>query len=100
RITREEQPALWRTVENLCIGAGLRPPALYVVESEGANPFAVGPDPGHASLVITSGLLSLLTPRELAAVIAHELSRIANYDTRLGTMLAQTVPDLCLPCPF
>jgi heat shock protein HtpX len=97
RITREEQPALWRTVENLCIGAGLPPPALYVVESEAANAFATGHDPDHASLVITSGLLSLLTPRELAAVIAHELSHIGNYDTRLGTMLAATVAALRLP---
>lgn len=97
RVTREEQPALWRTVENLCIGAGLPPPALYVVESEVANAFAIGHDPDHASLVITSGLLSLLTPRELAAVIAHELSHIGNYDTRLGTGLAATVATLRLP---
>ena len=97
RVTREEQPALWRTVENLCIGAGLPQPALYLVESEVANGFAIGHDPDDASLVITSGLLSLLTPRELAAVIAHELSHIGNYDTRLGTVLAATVATLRLP---
>jgi heat shock protein HtpX len=97
RISREEQPALWRTVENLCIGAGLPPPALYVVESPAANAFATGHNPDDASLVITSGLLSLLTPRELAGVIAHELSHVGNCDTRLGTVLATTVATLRLP---
>jgi heat shock protein HtpX len=97
RASREKHAALCRTVENLCIGAGLPQPALYVVESDVANAFATGRDPQHASLVITSGLLSLLTPRELAAVVAHELSHIGNYDTRLGTMLAAVVATLRLP---
>src|SRR3990172_3673333 len=35
-VTRAEEPELWRTAENLCIGAGLRQPRLYVVESGGA----------------------------------------------------------------
>jgi heat shock protein HtpX len=97
KVNRDEQPVLWRTVEDLCIGAGLRAPALYLVETETANAFAIGHDPDHASLVVTSGLLSLLTPRELGAVIAHELSHIGNYDTRLGTVLATTVATLRLP---
>ena len=97
RVNPEEHAALCRTVENLCIGAGLPQPALYVVKSDVANAFATGPDPRHASLVITSGLLSLLTPRELTAVVAHELSHIGNCDTRLGTMLAAVVATLRLP---
>ena len=97
RVRREEQPGLRRTVENLCIGAGLPLPELFIVQSDVANAFATGYDPEHASLVVTSGLLSLLTPRELTAVVAHELSHIGNYDTRLGTMLAAVVATLRLP---
>jgi Zn-dependent protease with chaperone function len=97
RLRPEEYPDLRRTVENLCIGAGLPPPALYIVETDVANSFATGNDPQHASLVVTSGLLSLLTPRELTAVVAHELSHIGNCDTRLGTMLAAIVATLTWP---
>ncbi len=96
-VTRDEQPVLWQTVETLCLRAGLPAPAIYLVEAQTANAFAIGHDPEDASLVITSGLLSLLTPRELAAVIAHELSHIGNYDTRLGTVLAAAVAALRLP---
>jgi len=97
RLQPNEHPELRRTVENLCIGAGLPQPAIYLVDSDIANSFAVGRDPAHASLVVTTGLLALLTPRELAAVIAHELSHIGNYDTRLGTMLAAVVATLRWP---
>src|SRR3970040_2229632 len=87
-FTRAEEPELWQTAENLCIGAGLPQPRLHVVESGAANAFATGLDPARASLVVTRGLLDLLDRRELEAVVAHELAQVANYDTRLGTLLA------------
>ena len=96
-VTRAEEPGLWRTVENLCIGAGLPQPQLYVVESGAANAFATGLDPERASLVVTRGLLGLLDRRELEGIVAHELAQIANYDTRLGTLLAVGVALLRLP---
>src|SRR5262249_32491957 len=97
RIDFDEQINLRRTVENLCIGAGLPVPAIYVVNSDIANSFALGRDPEHASLVVSTGLLSLLTERDLPAVIAHELSHIGNHDTRLGTILAAVVATLRWP---
>ena len=96
-VTRAEEPELWRTVENLCIGAGLPQPRLHVVESGAANAFATGLDPARASLVVTRGLLGLLDRRELEGIVAHELAQIANYDTRLGTLLAVGVALLRLP---
>src|SRR3990172_13429639 len=96
-VTQAEEPELWRTAENLCIGAGLPQPRLHVVESGAANAFATGLDPARASLVVTRGLLGLLDRRELEGVLAHELAQIANYDTRLGTLLAVGVALLRLP---
>src|SRR5437879_3130024 len=52
RAYRDREPDLFRTVENLCIGAGLPPPTLYIVESSETNAFTTGFDPEHASLVI------------------------------------------------
>ena len=96
-VTRAEEPELWRTVENLCIGAGLPQPRLYVVESGAANAFATGLDPERASLVVTRGLMGLLDRREIEGIVAHELAQIGNYDTRLGTLLAVGVALLRLP---
>lgn len=92
-----EHTELRRTVENLCIGSGLPTPALRVVDSPAANAFSTGLDPNHATLVFTSGLPQLLDRLEVEAVIAHELSRIGNYDTRLDTILAAGVAFLRLP---
>ena len=93
----DEEPELRRTVENLCIGAGLPQPRLYIVESSAPNAFAAGLDPDHASLAVTRGLLALLDRRELEGVIAHELSHIGNGDTRLSTVLVAGVALLRLP---
>jgi heat shock protein HtpX len=97
RVDRREEPALWRAVENLCLGDGLPQPAVYVVESSAPNAFSAGRDPSHASLVVTRGLLRLLDERELSGVIAHELSHIGNRDTALSSLLAALVAMVRLP---
>lgn len=96
-LPAEEEPALRRAVENLCIGCGLPQPTIYLVETEATNAFSVGLDPERISLVLTRGLLARLDTRELEGVIAHELSHIGNRDTRLGTVLAALVATLWLP---
>src|SRR5262245_51490011 len=92
-----EEPELVRTVENLCIGAGLPLPSIHLIESPAPNTFATGPDPERASLAVTRGLLKLLNQRELEGVIAHELSHIGNHDIRLTTTLAALVSIAILP---
>lgn len=96
-VSRDEEPQLWRTTENLCIGAGLPQPRLYVVETPAANAFSTGLDPESASLVVTRGLMTLLDRRELEGVLAHELAQIGNHDTRLSTVLAAGSALLRLP---
>jgi heat shock protein HtpX len=54
-------------------------PALYVVPSLSLNAFATG-KPDHAAVAITEGLLRQLTLREIAGVMAHEVSHIRNND--------------------
>ena len=93
----EQEPDLRRLVENLCIGAGLPPPRLYLIESAVPNAFATGRDPAHATLTLTRGLLTLLTPRELEGVVAHELAHIVNHDSRLNTAVAALIATLRLP---
>ncbi|MEX0800505.1 MAG: M48 family metallopeptidase [Dehalococcoidia bacterium] len=90
-VTKEEEPELYRVVENLCIGAGLPMPRVHVVEDSAPNAFATGRDPATAHVAVTRGLLTKLDKRELEGVIAHELSHIGNYDVRLMTLVAVAV---------
>jgi heat shock protein HtpX len=96
-LGRDRERRLWDTVEGLCLGTGLPLPQLHIIETEVPNAFSVGLSPDRSSLVVTRGLLSLLTPRELEGVLAHELSHIGNQDIRLNTMVAAMGAILRLP---
>lgn len=96
-LGRDRERRLWDTVEGLCVGTGLPLPKLYVVETEVPNAFSVGLSPERSSLVVTRGLLSLLDPRELEGVLAHEISHIGNQDIRLNTTVAAMGAILRLP---
>jgi len=87
RLHEREEPELHRIVQNLCIGAGLPVPRLYVLEEVGPNAFALGNDPASAVVIVTRGLLELLDRDELMGVIAHELSHIGNRDTAATSLL-------------
>ncbi|MEE8346231.1 MAG: M48 family metallopeptidase [Dehalococcoidia bacterium] len=99
-VTKEREPELFRTVENLCIGAGLPMPRVYVIEDGSPNAFATGRDPDHAAVVVTRGLLQKLDKLELEAVIAHELSHIGNYDIRVMTIVVVLVGLSALMADF
>jgi heat shock protein HtpX len=87
-------------VENLCIGAGLPMPKVYVIEDGSPNAFATGRDPDHAVVCVTRGLLQKLDHLELEGVIAHELSHIGNYDIRLMTVVVVLVGVIALLADF
>lgn len=73
--------------ENLAMADQLPVPKLYVIEDSAPNAFATGRDPNHAVVVATTGLLQKLDRSELEGVIAHELSHIKHYDTRLMSVV-------------
>jgi heat shock protein HtpX len=81
----------YTVAENLSLAAGIPLPKLFVINSPAPNAFATGRDPKHAAVVATSGLLEKLDRTELEGVVAHELSHIRNYDTRLMAIVAVLV---------
>ena len=83
-VTRAEEPRLWNLLENLCISRGMRMPRLAVIETAAMNAYAAGLSREAGSVTVTRGLVDGLDDRELAAVLAHELSHIRNGDARLG----------------
>jgi len=87
-ISEKDNPHLYHTVENLCIGAGLPIPKIYLIHDESPNAFATGRDPKHGVICFTTGLLEKLSKSELEGVTAHELSHIQNFDIRLMAIVA------------
>lgn len=82
-ITKQDNPRLWRIVENLSIATGSPMPKVYVMNDPAPNAFATGRDPQHASVAATTGLMEIMTDSELEAVMAHEMGHVRNYDIRV-----------------
>lgn len=97
RPASDEEREARNLLEDLSLSAGLIPPELYIIDSPSPNAFALGMTPETAVVVVTQGLLALLDRRELEAVLAHELSHIANLDTRPNTIVAALARLLCKP---
>jgi heat shock protein HtpX len=95
-LTRAEAPEVYNLLENLCISRGLPTPALRIMESPSLNAFASGLTTDKATVTVTRGLLDALSPPELEAVLAHELSHIQNRDVRLLVIAAVFVGIISL----
>lgn len=95
-ITKEDNPYVYRMVENLCITAGMPVPKVHIIESPALNAFATGRDPEHASIALTTGIIQALENEELEGVIAHELSHVKNYDIRVMTVVVVLVGTVAL----
>lgn len=99
-IEKKDNPELYRTVENLCIAAGLPTPKIYIMNETAPNAFATGRDPKHAAICFTSGILEKLNKTELEGVTAHELSHVGNRDTLLMGVVAILVGTIALMADF
>jgi len=86
-IKKEQNPELYRIVENLCLSAGLPLPKIYIIPEQQPNAFATGRNEKHAVVAVTKGLLERLERVEIEGVIAHELSHIKNKDILLQTVV-------------
>jgi heat shock protein HtpX len=75
-------------IERLCRARGLKVPRIGVIESGTPNAFAFGHVPGNARVVVTSGLLEVLTPEEANAVLAHEIGHVEHWDFMVMTIAA------------
>jgi heat shock protein HtpX len=95
-VKQTENSYLHNLVGNLCIGAGLPKPRIYMITDTAMNAFATGRDPQHAVICFTSGIVEGLEKLELEGVIAHELSHIQNYDIRLMSIVSILVGTVTL----
>jgi heat shock protein HtpX len=83
-IEKKDNPRLYRIVENLTITTGMPMPKVYVINDPAPNALATGRDPQHAIVAATTGIMEIMSDRELEAVMAHEISHVRNYDIRVS----------------
>lgn len=79
-VDADEYPQLHATVERLATNAGIPMPRVAVMPSPVPNAFATGRSPKHAVVAVTDSIHKVLSPRELEAVLAHELAHVKNRD--------------------
>ncbi len=87
QIQKDDNPRLWRVVENLAITEGMPMPKVYLINDPAPNAFATGRDPQHAVVAATTGLLEMMDDSELEGVMAHELGHVKNYDIRVSMIV-------------
>jgi heat shock protein HtpX len=85
-VSPQEAPQLHAIIERLCVQANLPKPRVAVAQTAMPNAFAVGRSPKTATVCATTGILDLLTPAELEAVLGHELTHVANRDVMVMTI--------------
>ena len=87
-------------VKELAQNAGLPMPRVYVIDEAQPNAFATGRNPEHAAVAATSGIMQLLSDRELRGVMAHELAHVKHRDTLISTMSATVAGAISMLANF
>ncbi|WP_262298798.1 zinc metalloprotease HtpX [Microvirga sesbaniae] len=87
-VDERTAPELVHMVRGLAQRAGLPMPRVYLIDNPQPNAFATGRNPENAAVAATTGLLHMLSPDEVAGVMAHELAHIRNRDTLIMTVSA------------
>ncbi|MGQ3888756.1 zinc metalloprotease HtpX [Legionella sp. CNM-1927-20] len=84
----DESHPVYRIVAALAQKANTPMPKVYYIDNPTPNAFATGRNPEHASIAVTSGLLSRMTHEEITGVLAHEMSHVLNRDTLINVISA------------
>ena len=87
-VDATNSPYLYNIVQDLARRAALPMPRVYIINEQQPNAFATGRDPEHAAVAATTGILQMLSERELRGVMAHELAHVKHRDILTSTISA------------
>lgn len=93
-------PQLYRIVQELSQRAGLPMPKVYVIDQDQPNAFATGRNPEHAAVCATTGIMRILSERELRGVMAHELAHVRHRDILISTVSATLAGAITMIAQF
>ncbi len=88
QVDESNSPYLYNMVKELAEKARLPMPRVYIINEAQPNAFATGRNPEHAAVAATTGILNMLTARELRGVMAHELAHIKHREFLISTVSA------------
>jgi heat shock protein HtpX len=87
-VDEASAPQFYRMIRELAARAQLPMPKVYLIDENAPNAFATGRNPEHAAVAATTGILRVLSERELRGVMAHELAHVKHRDILISTISA------------
>jgi heat shock protein HtpX len=87
-VDETSAPQLVGMVRELAQKAQIPMPRVYLIREDAPNAFATGRNPSHAAVAATTGIMRVLSARELRGVMAHELSHVKHRDILISTISA------------
>ena len=99
-VDATSSPYLYNMVRELAQRADLPMPKVFIIDEAQPNAFATGRNPENAAVAATSGIIRMLSERELRGVMAHELAHVKNRDILISTLSATVAGAISMLAQF